>query len=97
MKHFNELTAAEAERPAILAEECGEIVQVIGKILRHGYKSSHPMDSGGTTNAELLEKEIGDFEAIMGLMVIAKDINEDFIVVATKDKINKLPNWTHHQ
>jgi hypothetical protein len=36
---FNQLTDAEAERLALLAEECGEVVQVIGKILRHGYES----------------------------------------------------------
>ncbi len=34
MTHFNELTPAEAERLAYLAEECGEAIQIIGKILR---------------------------------------------------------------
>ena len=34
--HFNNLTPGEAERLAILAEECGEVIQIIGKILRHG-------------------------------------------------------------
>lgn len=39
---FNRLTPAEAERLALLAEECGEAIQAIGKILRHGYESNHP-------------------------------------------------------
>jgi hypothetical protein len=46
------LNPAQAERLAILAEECGEIVQVIGKILRHGFESTHP--EGGPTNRQLL-------------------------------------------
>ena len=94
-EHFNNLTPAEAERLSILAEECGEIVQVIGKILRHGYQSCHP--ESPIKNRTLLEKEIGDFEAIMGMMIIKGDIHEDPICVFTKEKINKLPRWTHHQ
>jgi hypothetical protein len=41
-QHFNGLTPAEAERLALLAEECGEVIQAIGKVLRHGYESRHP-------------------------------------------------------
>ena len=37
MNNFNQLTPAETERLAILAEECGEVIQAVGKILRHGY------------------------------------------------------------
>jgi hypothetical protein len=36
MKFSNELSDAEVERLAILAEEMGEAQQCIGKILRHG-------------------------------------------------------------
>lgn len=54
-QHFNQLTPAEAERLALLAEECGEVIQAIGKILRHGYESRHP--DGGPTNREALERE----------------------------------------
>ena len=35
--HFNKLTPAQAERLAILIEECGEVIQAATKILRHGY------------------------------------------------------------
>lgn len=34
---FNGLSPAEVERLALLAEECGEVIQTVGKILRHGY------------------------------------------------------------
>ncbi len=42
--HFNRLTPAEAERLAMLAEEAAEVIQIVGKILRHGYASYHPDD-----------------------------------------------------
>lgn len=64
---FNRLSPAEAERLAMLAEECGEIVQVVGKILRHGYQSHHP-DDPETTNLSLLRKELGDLFAVLDLM-----------------------------
>lgn len=38
-QHFNQLKPSEAERLACLIEECGEVIQAAGKILRHGYKS----------------------------------------------------------
>ena len=57
--HFNKLTPAEAERLAMLAEECGEVIQVIGKILRHGYDSFHPADPS-VTNRDLLGRELTD-------------------------------------
>ena len=54
--HFNGLTPAEAERLAMLAEECGEVIQMVGKILRHGYDSYHPADPN-TTNKQLLGRD----------------------------------------
>lgn len=35
MENFNGMTPAETERLAILVEECGEVVQIGMKILRH--------------------------------------------------------------
>ena len=61
--HFNGLTPAEAERLAMLAEECGEVIQIIGKILRHGYDSYHPADPS-TTNKQLLGRELTDLYAV---------------------------------
>lgn len=63
MEHFNGLTPAQAERLAMLAEECGEVIQVIGKILRHGYDSYHP-DRPHITNRELLQRELTDLAAV---------------------------------
>jgi NTP pyrophosphatase (non-canonical NTP hydrolase) len=65
--HFNQLTPAEAERLAMLAEECGEVIQVIGKILRHGYDSYHPANPR-VTNRDLLAKELRDVNAVLHAM-----------------------------
>ena len=62
-RHFNNLTPAQAERLAMLAEECGEVIQVIGKILRHGYNNYHP-DRPHITNRELLQQELTDLAAV---------------------------------
>ena len=61
------LTPAEAGRLAMLAEECAEVIQIVGKILRHGYDSYHPADPE-TTNRDLLAKELTDIEAVRGEM-----------------------------
>ena len=69
------LTEAELERLAVLSEECGEVVQIIGKIVRHGFESYHPDDVNQTTNSELLQKELGDIQNIVNMMSDADDIN----------------------
>lgn len=58
------MTEAELERLAMLSEECGEIVQIIGKIIRHGYFSYHP-DEPTVSNKTLLENEINDLLCII--------------------------------
>jgi NTP pyrophosphatase (non-canonical NTP hydrolase) len=75
MEPFNKLTPAEVERLAILAEECGEVIQIVGKILRHGYDSYNPNDEHWTPNRQLLQKELGDVLWIVSKMDAAVDIN----------------------
>ena len=72
--HFNELTPAEAERLALLAEELGETTHAIGKILRHGYESKNPYHPTGQTNREALEKEVADVYVAVRMMFEAGDI-----------------------
>lgn len=93
--HFNGLTPAEAERLALLSEEAGEIVQAVGKILRHGYGSRHP--NGGPTNRELLEKEIGDLKAAVTMMVIGGDVGEWPIIDHECSKLDRVKQYLHHQ
>ena len=92
--HFNKLTPAEAERLAMLAEECGEIIQIVGKILRHGYESHHP-DDPSSTNRDLLTDELSDFYAVVQMM------DGDFSVIDAQrhedEFLAKKLRYTHHQ
>jgi len=93
------LSLAEVERLALLAEECGEVIQAVGKILRHGYESRHP--DGGPTNRELLERECGDVLAALDLLAAGqyagKDIDSGRIQAARQVKHSKIGRYLHHQ
>jgi NTP pyrophosphatase (non-canonical NTP hydrolase) len=93
-QHFNGLTPAEAERLALLAEECGEVIQAIGKVLRHGYESRHP--DGGPTNREALEKEIGDAHHAIIRMGNAGDISGNAVLRHADDKEKNVAKYLHH-
>jgi NTP pyrophosphatase (non-canonical NTP hydrolase) len=95
MNAFNRLTPAEAERLALLAEECAEVIQMVGKILRHGFESTHP--AGGPTNRQSLEKELGDVQAAVDLMVIADDVSSHTIEQHCLDKHRAVQQYLHHQ
>lgn len=97
MTHFNALTAGEAERLALLAEEAGELVQTIGKILRHGYESYNPDDTDKGSNRLQLESEIADVVYCMELMEINDDIDGDSINFEVKWACEKKPQYLHHQ
>lgn len=90
----NDLTEAESERLAMLAEESAEVIQMVGKTLRHGYVSQHP--DGGPINRALLRKEIVDFMAVLTLMVDENDfIPLDQLEV--DEAIKRKLTYTHHQ
>lgn len=96
-KHFNQLSEAELERLAILAEECAEVQQVIMKILRHGYANYNPDDPDNTENRQLLNKELGDLQNIIDLMALSEDIDE-FTILGYRDaKKRKIYKYLHHQ
>ena len=95
-KNINNLTAAETERLALLAEECGEVIQIVGKILRHGYDSSNPLDDS-PINRRILEKEIGDIELAIYMLSEAKDIDRNEIDKARIEKGKKIGKWLHYQ
>lgn len=92
--HFNGLTPAEAERLAMLAEEAAEVIQVVGKILRHGYASYHP-NKPSLTNRVLLMNELADLNAVQLLMEGSGDVfrTGDEIEQAMARKLT----YTHHQ
>jgi hypothetical protein len=95
MEHFNKLTPAQAERLAMLIEECGEVIQIAGKILRHGYQSYHP-ERPHVSNAQLLSQEVCDLQA-----VATEVIMRDTVWAFTDDEVgrawNKKLRYAHHQ
>ena len=96
-KSHNQLNPAEVERLSLLAEECGEVVQAVGKILRHGYESYNPKDPDQRSNRELLEIELGDIRASVNLLVQSGDLDEDNLRRATTRKQIKVRQFLHHQ
>lgn len=94
MGNVNKLTAAEAERLAMLAEECGEVVQVIGKILRHGYESFHPADPL-VSNRMMLQNELADLAAVVQMLDNAQDIESDSD--ALDEALTRKMRYAHYQ
>lgn len=95
-ENFNKLTPAETERLALLAEECGEVVQIIGKILRHGYESTNPVTGDGITNRYKLERELGDIMFGIYLGVNNKDVSLERILNYVDNKRKTILQWLHH-
>ena len=93
---FNELEPHELERLALLSEECGEVVAIIGKILRHGYPSCHPDNLNGPDNREMLIQEIGDVFAVVSLMIAEVDFTYRDIDIAKEIKLEKLNQYLHY-
>ncbi|WP_300500993.1 MazG nucleotide pyrophosphohydrolase domain-containing protein [Marinobacter sp.] len=92
---FNGLTNAEAERLAVLAEELGEVQQVIGKIQRFGFDTGHP--ESGRNNRQDLEKELGDVRNAERMMIEAGDVNPAEIQLRAKAKAMTIGQYLHHQ
>lgn len=78
----------------MLAEEAAEVIQVVGKILRHGYDNHHP-DSPDVTNRELLRKELVDFGAVLGPM--ARDLGPVPSQAELAKAWAKKLRYAHHQ
>jgi hypothetical protein len=94
-ENFNKLTPAETERLAMLAEEAAEIIQIVGKILRHGYDSYNP-NNEKITNRDLLNQEIVDLMAVSEAMVNNNDILDQYSNDIYRAWQRKL-KWSHHQ
>lgn len=94
MKSANQLSPAETERLAILAEECAEVIQVVGKIFRHGYESRHP--DGGPTNRELLEIELGHIDCAEALLTLRCDVRITAISKSSLAKRERIGRYLHH-
>lgn len=90
---MNGLSPAELERLAILSEECGEVVQAIGKILRHGYESCY---DNGRTNREQLEIEIADVAILFDMLIQNEDVSLPHLEDASIAKRLRMNKYLHH-
>jgi len=99
MEHFNGLTPAEDELLALILEECGEIVQAVGKIQRHGYESVDPTKppEEQITNRRALQKELGDLKCAIHLMHRSGHIDWQTIDQAAVMKLQRIRRYLHHQ
>lgn len=91
----NKLSNAQQERLILLVEEMGEATQIVGKTLLHGYDSSHP-DSPDINNKMHLEKEIGDIEIIIEMLVGNGDIGRIQINAYKAQKRLRKTNYLHY-
>jgi hypothetical protein len=92
---YNNLTDSESERLAWLLEELGEVQQIIGKILRHGYDSTWPPGQS-PTNRDYLHKEIRDAMFVLELMYMNNDLDVNTITEGLKEK-SYSNCYLHHQ
>ena len=94
---FNNLTSKQMEQLFCLAEESGEVVQAVNKILRHGYESYSPFDEAKTTNRQALERELGNVYHWIQELADASDLSMEAIETAAWDKSESCKPFMHHQ
>ena len=92
--HFNQLRPDQLEALALLMEECAEVQQAIGKIMRHGLFSLHP--SGGPDNQALLEGECGDLLAALDIAESVGLVFTAHIRTARAAKLRRVRQYLHH-
>ena len=77
----------------ILAEEAAEVIQAICKVKRFGMNSENPLDEEPRTNNEMLERELGDFIAMVDILIDQGVICPKGLYLATEAKRKRLENW----
>ena len=82
------------ERLAILSEECADVQQMIGKILRHGIMSYHPDDPSKATNQDVLANKLGDLLHAVGI-VMDKDVNKRIVEVSVSTRDKTIQDYIH--
>ena len=85
------MTEQEKEILIITAEECGEVVQAVTKILRFGKEDKV---TAAYTNMHRLEEEIGDLWCMFGLLEERGLIDKEAVAVAAVNKRRRLENYS---
>lgn len=76
---------------AKLAEECGELLQVIGKIIAMGHMGYHP--DGGKELSVRLNEELADVDAAMHFFRQHNILDDDAHRERRHEKMRKFKNW----
>lgn len=98
MENFNKLTPAQTERLSMLAEEAGEVVLAVGKILRHGYDETHPDNTNSQRNNRTdLQDELGDLCGVVNAMIRTGDLNGGDMDTRARGKMVRARPYLHHQ
>lgn len=92
-EHFNGLSPEHAELLSVLSEESSEVVQAVGKIMRHGIASCY---DNGATNRDQLQKECGDVLALIELLHRYGVIDWSTVEGKAVDKLNRIQPYLHH-
>jgi NTP pyrophosphatase (non-canonical NTP hydrolase) len=77
----------------LLTEEACEVAQICCKIQRFGIGSYHPDKGREHTNRSELEQEVGDFLAIVDILVDQGILCSHKLYEAKKRKLKKLEFW----
>ena len=81
----------EREILLILQEESAEVIQAVSKVFRFGWDSTWNEQS----NKEHLEEEVGDYLAMVQIMVDTGMLDTFAIDTAKQNKIEKLKKWSN--
>jgi NTP pyrophosphatase (non-canonical NTP hydrolase) len=78
----------------ILQEECAEVIVEVSKCFRFG--PDQMMEGLNITNIQRLEKELGDLQAMIELLVDNKvGVTTQGLKEAKKQKFQKLKQWSN--
>jgi NTP pyrophosphatase (non-canonical NTP hydrolase) len=78
----------------ILQEECAEVIVEVSKCFRFG--PDQMMEGMNVTNMERLQKEIGDLQAMIELLIDNKvGVTTQGLKEAKKAKFQKLKQWSN--
>ena len=81
----------ETKNLILLIEECSEVIKVCTKALRFGIDDTNPTHR--KTNRILLEEELGDVNAIIGILIENRTIRPNQLAINELKKIKKLESW----
>lgn len=91
----NGLTPAQNERLALLVQELGDVAQVAGKVLLHGF-DGRPDGILNNQHAEL-ERELGHLMMVIGLIIEAGDVSAEAVARSSDYRAEAAAKALRHQ